>query len=94
VGSPHLLMLSGIGLHRELEAADVVCRRELPDVGKHLKDHIHCALFFPAPGIGLPMAEIGVSDVRPMVSLLLAIAAAGEIGLSRRQRLVATESTG
>jgi choline dehydrogenase len=61
VGSPHLLMLSGIGPRRELEAADVVCRHELPDVGKHLKDHIQCAMFFPAPGIGIPTAEIGIS---------------------------------
>jgi choline dehydrogenase-like flavoprotein len=61
VGSPHLLMLSGIGPRRELEAADVPCRHELPDVGKHLKDHLLCAMFFPAPGIGLPMADIGKS---------------------------------
>ncbi len=61
VGSPHLLMLSGIGPRRELEAADIVCRHEMPDVGKHLKDHIQCVLFFPAPGVGLAMAEIGVS---------------------------------
>ena len=61
VGSPQLLMLSGIGPRRELEAADVECRHELPAVGKHLKDHLHCALFFPAPGIGVPVAEVGVS---------------------------------
>ena len=61
VGSPHILMLSGIGPRRELEAADVVCRHEMPHVGKHLKDHIQCALFFPAPGIGLPMSEVGIS---------------------------------
>ena len=61
VGSPHLLMLSGIGPRRELEAVDIVCRHELPDVGKRLKDHIQCALFFPAPGVGVAMAEIGVS---------------------------------
>lgn len=61
VGSPQILMLSGIGPRRELEAADVTCVHELPDVGKHLKDHLHCALFFPAPGIGVPVAEVGVS---------------------------------
>jgi choline dehydrogenase len=61
VGSPHLLMLSGIGPRRELEAVGIACRRELAAVGKHLKDHIQCAMFFPAPGIGLSMAEIGVS---------------------------------
>ncbi len=61
VGSPHLLMLSGIGPRRELEAADVECLHELPAVGKHLKDHLHCALHFPAPGIGVPVAEVGIS---------------------------------
>jgi choline dehydrogenase-like flavoprotein len=61
VGSPHLLMLSGIGPRRELEAADVVCRHDLPAVGKHMKDHIQCAMVFPAPGLGVPIAELGVS---------------------------------
>lgn len=61
VGSPHILMLSGIGPRRELEAVDVVCRHEMPHVGKHLKDHIQCAMFFPAPDLGLPMSEVGIS---------------------------------
>jgi choline dehydrogenase-like flavoprotein len=61
VGSPHLLMLSGIGPRRELEAADIACRHELAAVGKNLKDHIQCAMFFPAPGIGVPVAEVGLS---------------------------------
>ena len=61
VGSPHILMLSGIGARRELENADVVCRLDNPHVGKHLKDHIQCAMVFPAPGIGLPMSEVGIS---------------------------------
>lgn len=61
VGSPHLLMLSGIGPRRELESASVACRHDLPAVGKHMKDHLQCALFFPAPGLGVPVAELGVS---------------------------------
>jgi choline dehydrogenase len=61
VGSPQILMLSGIGPRRELESVNIACRHELPDVGKNLKDHLHCMLFFPAPGIGVPVAEIGVS---------------------------------
>tara|TARA_R110002096_G_scaffold80612_20_gene188793 strand:+ start:489 stop:2327 length:1839 start_codon:yes stop_codon:yes gene_type:complete len=61
VGSPQILMLSGIGPRRELEAAGVACVHELPAVGKHLKDHLHCALHFEAPGIGLSVAEIGVA---------------------------------
>ncbi len=61
VGSPHLLMLSGIGPRRELEAVDITCRHDLPAVGKHMKDHIQVGMLFPAPGIGVAMAEIGVS---------------------------------
>jgi choline dehydrogenase len=61
VGSPQILMLSGIGPRSELEAANVACLHDLPGVGKNLKDHLHVALFFPAPGIGIPIAEIGVS---------------------------------
>jgi choline dehydrogenase-like flavoprotein len=61
VGSPQILMLSGIGPRREIEAVDIECRHELAGVGKNLKDHLHCPLFFPAPGIGIPIAEVGVS---------------------------------
>jgi choline dehydrogenase-like flavoprotein len=61
IGSPHLLLLSGIGPRRELEAAGVACLLDQPHVGKHLKDHLMVPLFFPAPGLGLSMNEIGLS---------------------------------
>jgi choline dehydrogenase len=61
VGSPQLLLLSGIGPARELEAVGVRCQVDSPHVGKHLKDHLQVALVFPAPGVGVPMAEIGIS---------------------------------
>ncbi len=61
VGSPHLLMLSGIGPRRELEAAGVACLVDSPHVGKHLKDHLQVALFFHAPGVGVPIVEVALS---------------------------------
>jgi choline dehydrogenase len=61
VGSPHLLLLSGVGPRRELENAGIACRFDAPDVGKHLKDHIQVPMFFEAPGAGVSMAEIGVA---------------------------------
>ena len=61
VGSPHLLLLSGVGPQSELEAAGVRCHVDSPHVGKHLKDHLQVALFFPATGVGIPMAEVGIS---------------------------------
>lgn len=40
VGSPKLLLLSGIGPKNELEAINIPCILDLPDVGKNLEDHI------------------------------------------------------
>lgn len=61
VGSPHLLLLSGIGPRRELETIGVPCLIDSPHVGKHLKDHIQVPLFFPAPGVGVSMGEVALS---------------------------------
>eukprot|EP00929_Paragymnodinium_shiwhaense_P008031 TRINITY_DN111955_c0_g1_i1.p1 TRINITY_DN111955_c0_g1~~TRINITY_DN111955_c0_g1_i1.p1 ORF type:complete len:573 (-),score=107.73 TRINITY_DN111955_c0_g1_i1:439-2157(-) len=40
LGSPHILMKSGIGAAGEMEAAGVKCTHELPGVGKNLQDHL------------------------------------------------------
>jgi choline dehydrogenase-like flavoprotein len=61
VGSPQLLLLSGIGPKDELEPLGIQCRHDLPDVGKHLQDHLQLALVFPAPGVGVSMTEVGMS---------------------------------
>ena len=61
VGSPHVLMLSGVGPRSELEAVGVPCHLDAPDVGKHLKDHLQVGLVFPAPGIGVSMSQMGLS---------------------------------
>jgi choline dehydrogenase-like flavoprotein len=61
IGSPQLLLLSGVGPRDELAEVGVECRLDLPDVGKHLKDHLHAGMFFPAPGIALTMAEVAVA---------------------------------
>jgi choline dehydrogenase len=61
VGSPQILLLSGIGPKKELEAVGVVCQLDSPHVGKHLKDHLQVILVFPAPGVGVSMTEVGTS---------------------------------
>jgi choline dehydrogenase len=61
VGSPQILMLSGIGPKGELEAAGVACQLDAAEVGKHLKDHLQVGLLFPAPGAGISMIEMGLS---------------------------------
>jgi choline dehydrogenase len=61
VGSPHVLLLSGVGPRGELEAVGVPCLLDAPDVGKHLKDHLQVGLLFAAPGVGVSMSQMGVS---------------------------------
>jgi choline dehydrogenase-like flavoprotein len=39
IGSPHLLLLSGVGPAEELRAAGVEVRHDLPGVGRNLQDH-------------------------------------------------------
>jgi choline dehydrogenase len=41
VGSPHLLLLSGIGPADQLRAAGVAVHAEVPGVGQNLRDHPH-----------------------------------------------------
>jgi choline dehydrogenase len=40
IGSPQLLMLSGIGPRDVLEGANISVQVELPGVGQHLQDHV------------------------------------------------------
>jgi len=40
IGSPRLLLLSGIGPKDELQALDIACAHPLPGVGKNLQDHL------------------------------------------------------
>lgn len=61
VGSPQLLLLSGVGPRAELEALGIKCKVDSPHVGKHLKDHFQVALNFPAKGGGVSMLEMGLS---------------------------------
>ena len=61
IGSPHLLLLSGVGPRRELEAVGIPCLADSPHVGKHLQDHLMVPMFFPAPGVGVTMNELALS---------------------------------
>jgi choline dehydrogenase len=61
IGSPQLLLLSGVGPADELSAVGVGCVVDNPHVGKHLKDHLHVPLAFPAPGVALTMTEVAIS---------------------------------
>jgi choline dehydrogenase len=40
IGSPHLLMLSGVGDRHQLDAHGISCITHLPGVGQNLEDHV------------------------------------------------------
>lgn len=61
IGSPHLLMLSGVGPADDLAAAGIETVVDLPDVGLHLRDHLHIGMFFPADGVGETMTDVALS---------------------------------
>lgn len=61
IGSPQLLMLSGVGAREHLESLGIACQVDAPEVGQHLKDHLQLGLMFPAPGLGVSMASMGVA---------------------------------
>ena len=46
IGSPHILMLSGIGSAEQLKDMGIEPRADLPGVGKNLQDHIQVPLLF------------------------------------------------
>jgi choline dehydrogenase-like flavoprotein len=58
IGSPQLLMLSGIGVASELTAAGITPTHELAGVGKHLEDHLLAFMLFDAvPAAALSMTK-------------------------------------
>lgn len=46
VGSPQLLMLSGIGNKKELEQVNITSVVDLPGVGQHVQDHLSAQVIF------------------------------------------------
>lgn len=50
IGSPQLLLLSGIGPRADLEALGILVVEDRPAVGGSLQDHLALPLIFPTPG--------------------------------------------
>jgi choline dehydrogenase len=70
IGSPHLLMLSGIGPADQLRAAGVQVRIDLPGVGQNLRDHPHVyATWEPQPACtmdpSLPRYQVALRYTAP-----------------------------
>ena len=58
LGSPKILLHSGVGLKDVLDAACVPLKFELPGVGQHLQDHM-------VSGVHTVISSLGLSHDRP-----------------------------
>ena len=63
VGSPHLLLLSGVGPAEELSRHGVPVVRDLPSVGRDLTDHLLVPLAFEALGFWSPGAGASAEQI-------------------------------
>jgi choline dehydrogenase len=63
IGSPHLLLLSGIGPSRELEAVGVEAVHELPGVGKNLRDHLANGILIATEGVATLYSAESIANV-------------------------------
>ncbi|KAJ7642731.1 alcohol oxidase [Mycena polygramma] len=65
IGSPHLLLLSGIGPKHHLSEQGIDVRKDLPGVGYHLQDHLSVPIQFRVP-VSDSLAKI---ELRPWLLL-------------------------
>lgn len=68
IGSPHLLMLSGIGAADHLRAHGIDVISDLPSVGQHLQDHVWAPV---EAGLRNPVSLLAAKAPRQLAALLL-----------------------
>jgi choline dehydrogenase len=64
IGSPHLLLLSGVGPAAQLRSVGVDVRHDLPGVGQNLRDHPSATVLLRVPGerpdVQAPAIQVGL----------------------------------
>lgn len=84
IGSPHLLMLSGIGPAEALQALGIKVQRDLPAVGQNLQDHI-CYDHFFAARVPTLNSELGPWLGRIKAGMQYALLRRGPLSMSLNQ---------
>ena len=63
IGSPHILLLSGVGPAKQLADFGIPLVADLPGVGEHLIDHLLVTLTYNAtPGVTITEKRVGVAN--------------------------------
>lgn len=64
IGSPHILLLSGVGPAAQLQSVGVSVVHHLPGVGQNLRDHPSAAVLYrakgPKPDVQAPSIQVGL----------------------------------
>lgn len=64
IGSPHVLLLSGVGPAAQLQSVGVPVVHDLPGVGQNLRDHPSAAVLYrakgPKPDVQAPSIQVGL----------------------------------
>ena len=68
IGTPHLMLLSGIGPADHLRASGVTAQQDLPGVGENLQDHFVASLTFRASGTRSIASDLSLWN-RPRIGL-------------------------
>ncbi|MEU7001763.1 GMC family oxidoreductase N-terminal domain-containing protein [Nonomuraea sp. NPDC046570] len=68
IGSPHLLMLSGVGAADELRESGIEVVHDLPAVGKNLQDHLSSGVFVACPE---PITLVAAESIGNLVRYLV-----------------------
>jgi len=63
VGTPHLLMLSGVGDTQALASHGIRCKAHLPGVGQNMQDHLFCGVTFSCSTPTIAARRVGVRAV-------------------------------
>lgn len=78
LGSPQLLVLSGIGPKEQLDALKINCVLEQPFVGKDVADNPQNAFFIPSP-IAVERSIVQVVGITPFGSYIEAVGGSNSI---------------
>ncbi len=92
IGSPHILMRSGIGPGQHLQANGITPLHELPGVGQNLQDHLQIRTIFKISGLPSLNQRVNNPITRYLMGLQWALTRRGPLTMGASQMGVFTRS--
>ena len=91
IGSPQLLLLSGVGPKAELQKYDIPLIVDSSQVGKNLTDHLLAFFLYNAPKIGMAMGDV-VPSMGPDALRALGVLPANEADDTEQHKAIVSAS--